>query len=312
VGRLARGEGCPEPGRPLVDVTGAHAGPVGHLAGTRYSAAIHCTGQHLGCARSPGRSFARSESLDMEPSLSGSSVSAVRCERPAHRGSGVSPGAFPLVRGCLWSGAGSNRRPSAFQVNRAKRCADLRKRTSLTSGTALGGRCTTHDSRAPESTQGSERDDWRSPRYSSTTTWRLSGSSAGTPATTRSSPACRTCCSYFLAYSNAKRAARIVSLTDRGPDRAGPMTPEHNRATQPPRATGLELAVKQLYRDGRAAAGMAREDARARPQRQIRARSSAHVTVTRTGPARCPFLLRATPESPEVADARIPRAGHGR
>jgi hypothetical protein len=40
-----------------------------------------------------------------------------------------------------WSGAGSNRRPSAFQVNRAKRCADLQKRTSLTSGTALGGRC---------------------------------------------------------------------------------------------------------------------------------------------------------------------------
>jgi hypothetical protein len=43
-----------------------------------------------------------------------------------------------------WSGAGSNRRPSAFQVNRAKRCADLEKRTSLTSGTALGGRCETH------------------------------------------------------------------------------------------------------------------------------------------------------------------------
>jgi hypothetical protein len=41
----------------------------------------------------------------------------------------------------VWSGAGSNRRPSAFQVNRAKRYADLQKRTSLTSGTALGGRC---------------------------------------------------------------------------------------------------------------------------------------------------------------------------
>jgi hypothetical protein len=27
-----------------------------------------------------------------------------------------------------WSGAGSNRRPSAFQVNDAKRCANLRKR----------------------------------------------------------------------------------------------------------------------------------------------------------------------------------------
>jgi hypothetical protein len=46
-----------------------------------------------------------------------------------------------------WSGAGSNRRPSAFQVNHAKRCADLRKRTSLTSETALGGRCKIHASR---------------------------------------------------------------------------------------------------------------------------------------------------------------------
>jgi hypothetical protein len=55
-------------------------------------------------------------------------------------------GAFPQVRGCLWSGAGSNRRPSAFQVNRAKRCADLRKRTSPTSETAQGGRCKIHAS----------------------------------------------------------------------------------------------------------------------------------------------------------------------
>jgi hypothetical protein len=47
----------------------------------------------------------------------------------------------------LWSGAGSNRRPSAFQVNHAKRCADLQERTSLTSGTALGGRCSVHASR---------------------------------------------------------------------------------------------------------------------------------------------------------------------
>lgn len=36
---------------------------------------------------------------------------------------------------------GVERRPSAFQDNRAKRYADLRKRTSLTSETALGGRC---------------------------------------------------------------------------------------------------------------------------------------------------------------------------
>jgi hypothetical protein len=46
-----------------------------------------------------------------------------------------------------WSGTGSNCRPSAFQVNRAKRCADLRKRTSLTSETALGGRCNIYASR---------------------------------------------------------------------------------------------------------------------------------------------------------------------
>jgi hypothetical protein len=79
--------------------------------------------------------------------------------------------------------SGQRDRPGekAFQVNRARRCADLRKRTSLTSGTALGGRCTTHASRAPERYAGSERDDWRSPQYSSTTTWKLSGSSAGTP-----------------------------------------------------------------------------------------------------------------------------------
>jgi hypothetical protein len=55
---------------------------------------------------------------------------------------------FPQIREAVWSGAGSNRRPSAFQVNRAKRCADLRKRTSLTSGTALGGRCNFYASRA--------------------------------------------------------------------------------------------------------------------------------------------------------------------
>ena len=52
-----------------------------------------------------------------------------------------------LVRGDVWSGAGSNCRPSAFQVNRAERCADLQKRMSLTSGTALCGRCKIHASR---------------------------------------------------------------------------------------------------------------------------------------------------------------------
>jgi hypothetical protein len=58
----------------------------------------------------------------------------------------------------VWSGTGSNCRPSAFQVNRAKRCANLRKRTSLTSGTALSGRCNAHASSAqytPSTTQDS-------------------------------------------------------------------------------------------------------------------------------------------------------------
>ena len=109
-------------------------------------------------------------SSDMELSVNGNSMSAVRFGQSARHGA---TGAFPLVRGCSWSGAGSNRRPSAFQVNRAKHYADLRKRTLLTSETALGGRCTTHASRAPEQYAGSERDDWRSPQYSSTTTVRL-------------------------------------------------------------------------------------------------------------------------------------------
>jgi hypothetical protein len=55
--------------------------------------------------------------------------------------------AFPQIRDEVWSGAGSNRRPSAFQVNRAERYADLRKRTSPTSETALGGRCEIHANR---------------------------------------------------------------------------------------------------------------------------------------------------------------------
>jgi hypothetical protein len=72
-------------------------------------------------------------------------MSTVHVEHWAYYGSVYAPripsGVFPLFRDWMWSGAGSNRRPSAFQVNRAKRCADLRKRTSLGSGTALGGRC---------------------------------------------------------------------------------------------------------------------------------------------------------------------------
>ena len=55
--------------------------------------------------------------------------------------------ALPQIRDDVWSGTGSNCRPSAFQVNRAKRYADLRKRTSLTSETALGGRCEIYASR---------------------------------------------------------------------------------------------------------------------------------------------------------------------
>jgi hypothetical protein len=64
----------------------------------------------------------------------------------------------------VWSGTGSNRRPSAFQVNRAERCADLQKRMSLTSETALGGRCKIYGNR--------------------TNTPRPSGWTATTPATT--------------------------------------------------------------------------------------------------------------------------------
>ena len=65
----------------------------------------------------------------------------------------ITQGEWPQVEAAfsllceVWSGAGSNRRPSAFQVNRAKRYADLRKRTSLTSETALGGRCEIYASR---------------------------------------------------------------------------------------------------------------------------------------------------------------------
>ena len=61
--------------------------------------------------------------------------------------------AVPMAGERGWSGAGSNRRPSAFQVNCTKRCADLRKRTSLTSGTALGGRCEVHVSRVRRRTR---------------------------------------------------------------------------------------------------------------------------------------------------------------
>jgi hypothetical protein len=65
-------------------------------------------------------------------------MSAVHFERTAHPVylGGVSAD----QRRCVVRG-GSNRRPFAFQVNRVKRCADRRKRMSLTSGTALGGRC---------------------------------------------------------------------------------------------------------------------------------------------------------------------------
>jgi hypothetical protein len=71
-------------------------------------------------------------------------MSAVHVRRTAHP---VPQGGVSQIRDEVWSGTGSNRRPCAFQVNRAKRCADLRKRTSLTSGTALGGRCNVHANR---------------------------------------------------------------------------------------------------------------------------------------------------------------------
>jgi hypothetical protein len=57
-----------------------------------------------------------------EASESGSPIGAAHIERMARSFHQV---AFPQIREDLWSGAGSNRRPSAFQVNRAERCADL-------------------------------------------------------------------------------------------------------------------------------------------------------------------------------------------
>jgi hypothetical protein len=76
--------------------------------------------------------------------MQGRSISAARIERTAHP---IPSGGVSAGQGGLWSGTGSNCRPSAFQVNCAERCADLRKRTSLTSETALGGRCNVHASR---------------------------------------------------------------------------------------------------------------------------------------------------------------------
>ena len=103
-------------------------------------------------------------------------MSAARCEEArqalcasSSRRTTVPLGAFPLVRECLWSGAGTNRRPSAFQVNHAKRYADLQKRTSPTSETALGGRCKIHASRTqctPSTRQDSD------PARATCTGWR--------------------------------------------------------------------------------------------------------------------------------------------
>jgi hypothetical protein len=67
-----------------------------------------------------------------------SSISAVHIERTTHP---VSQGDVSARQRDYLVREGSNCRPSAFQVNRAKRCANLQKRTSLTSGTTLGGRC---------------------------------------------------------------------------------------------------------------------------------------------------------------------------
>jgi hypothetical protein len=49
--------------------------------------------------------------------------------------------AKPLLRGGLWSGAGSNRRPHDFQLTTSQRCADQGKRRSRTSETARVMRC---------------------------------------------------------------------------------------------------------------------------------------------------------------------------
>jgi hypothetical protein len=96
----------------------------------------------------PSRGVADLRSLSLiilvMAAMQGSSISAVRIERTAHR---FRQATFPQIRDTVWSGTGSNCRPSAFQVNRAKRCADLRKRTLLTSGSALGGRCESYGNR---------------------------------------------------------------------------------------------------------------------------------------------------------------------
>jgi hypothetical protein len=122
----------------------------------------HRTGNRGVASHPPGKNLTRAESICAlercgRPAITladhprdgrtmqGSSMSAARMERTAHR---VPLGDVSQIREAVWSGTGSNCRPSAFQVNRAKRCADLRKRTSLTSKTALGGRCKLYANRA--------------------------------------------------------------------------------------------------------------------------------------------------------------------
>ena len=69
---------------------------------------------------------------------SGSSISAVRTERTAHPGP---LGRVSARQGDLEPVSGFEPLTVRLQGHRAKRCADLRKRKSLTSETALGGRC---------------------------------------------------------------------------------------------------------------------------------------------------------------------------
>jgi hypothetical protein len=60
----------------------------------------------------------------------------------------IASGEFSQVRrGCGGQGQDRTVDLPLFRSNRAERCADLRKRTSLTSETALGGRCKCHASR---------------------------------------------------------------------------------------------------------------------------------------------------------------------
>jgi len=98
-----------------------------------------------GAAAGPSRLACTAPGTGGAPAPRGSSISAVHIERTEHPGplSDVSSGQRQsVVRDRIELST------FPFQVNRAKRCAELQKRTSLTSETALGERCSVHASRA--------------------------------------------------------------------------------------------------------------------------------------------------------------------